>query len=182
MGQYNPFKGHIHVIRNKNRKVLMRFDVPVQKLEMDQTFMRSFKALHLSEEEKREFSLKQREEIKQYQSIKRSILKEYASEFISQLKKQTDETYSVEASGIGAYICLAAIVSGELPASKKYNFYFSDVPLNLFPKQLVKNTKTNGSVQIHIQEEDSWLKKFKSLTEVPDHLSCIKKRIHNEAA
>jgi len=182
MGQHNPFKGHIHFIKNKSRKVLMRFDVPVQKLDMEQTFMSSFKALQLSEEEKREFSLKYREEIKQYQNIKRSILREYASELIAQFDKQKENNFTVEASGIGAYICLAAILSGKLPDAKKYNFHFSEVPLNLFPKQLVKDTKSSRSIQIHVEEEDSWLSKFKSLTSVPDHLSCIKKKIHNRAA
>jgi hypothetical protein len=182
MGQYNPFKGNIQVVTSNKRKVLVRFDVPTQKIEMTQTFMRSFKGLQLSEEEKREFSKSHREEIKQYQNIKRAVLKEYATEFISQVKKQKDNNFTVQATGIGAYICLAAIVSGKLPESKKFEFHFSEVPLNLFPKQLVKETKSNGSIQIHLEDENTWLRKFKSLTSVPKHLSFMKNKIHQRAA
>jgi len=83
----------------------------------------------------------------------------------------------IKAQGLGAHICLAALLGGQLVRHKRYSFHLEGAPLALFPhgqNAWASQNLVEHEVIMRLGHKD-WLSQFKSLYQCPDlkglHLS-----------
>lgn len=144
--------------------------------------MSEFKPLGLATHEKRELSLKDRQNLCRFRNLDCDDVKKHADKFLKTLSKMRPGTLvHVNASDVAAYVCLAAIYSGDVPDHVELHFELTDVPVKLFPEHLVmaqipENVALNLSAAEH-----SWLNRFQSVCELPKHMSSKPRRIRAAA-
>ncbi len=174
MSERASFKGSIHFFYRGKRNSptqSLNFQVCVPLLTVAETLMSNFKDLNFSKKEKRALTQKHREKIQYFRNLTKDQMQSESHKLIQKLKNYQNSEITIQASEIGAYICLVAIFSGELPKNTNWRFELSSVPLGLFPQSLVKDKNAGQERDISfILEEDCWLKPFKSLYQTPNHL------------
>jgi hypothetical protein len=147
-------------------------------ISMTDTFMNNFKKMGFTEDEKQNLTQENRYELIHYQSLTLEDVKDFVSQFISRINSSDCEAICINATGFGAYVCLAAIMSEKLPRNKRYQINLEGIPIKLFPKKLVTTHKATHNVEIsYTIQEKCWFNDFNSLTTAPAHLSNIKQLI-----
>ena len=146
------------------KKTLMSYYAEPLEAGFDQTIMASWDFLNFSDEEKKKLSNNHRKMLNSYRHINPFALNVDAQELIEQIKKCKSQTMVIEAHDYGAYICLAALYSGKLPANKKIEFQFAASPIALFPKTMMKvAAKNHGHKIVFRVKENCWLAPFSTL-------------------
>ncbi|MBC7713683.1 MAG: hypothetical protein H7177_10105 [Rhizobacter sp.] len=164
--QSHNFKGKIlfSAIARGEQKTLMSYYAEPLEAGFDQTIMSSWDFLNFSAEEKKQLSTRHRKMLNNYRHINPFALNVDAQELIEQIKKCKSDTMVIEAHDYGAYICLAALYSGKLPANKKLEFQFAGSPLALFPKTMLKTSPKTADHKIVFRvKENCWLAPFSTL-------------------
>lgn len=172
------FKGKIMFSSEAKSKKLTLMSYHTQCLPeaFDQTMMASFDFLNFSPEEKKQLSTRHRRVLNHYRQLSPFMINSDAKELIENIMECKSEKMVIEAHDYGAYICLAALYSGKLPANKKIEFHFESSPLALFPKSLLKNApKAAGHKVVFKVCEDSWLSPFTTLYS-NDQIKCFYKK------
>ncbi len=155
------------------KSTLMSYQTEPMEAGFEHTMMSSFDFLNFSPEEKKQLSTRHRRVLNNYRQINPFALNVDARELIEQINKCKSSTLVIEAHDYGAYICLAALYSGKLPADKKIEFHFESSPLALFPKSLLKNSPKNQDHKIVFRVcESSWLSPFSTLYS-NDQIKCF---------
>lgn len=135
-------------------------------------FMSEFAPLGLATHEKRELSLKDREQLCRFRNLDCDDVKKHATKFVKAISKlKTGTRVHVNASDVAAYVCLAAIYSGDMPDHLDISFELSEVPAKLFPEHLVKSHIPDNVVLNLSAPEHSWLARFQSVCELPSHMA-----------
>ena len=134
--------------------------------------MSEFTPLGLATHEKRELSRRDREQLCRFRNLDNNDLKKHATKVLKAFSKiSSGSEVVISASDVGAYVCLAAIYSGELPDHITLSFKLKDIPVKLFPKELV-HTGMPHNVDIDVySEENSWISRFQTFCELPSHMS-----------
>lgn len=164
--QSHNFKGKILFSPEASggKKTLMAYYAEPLEAGFDQTIMSSWDFLNFSNEEKKMLSNKHRKMLNNYRHINPFALNVDAQELIEQIKKCKSDNMVIEAHDYGAYICLAALYSGKLPANKKIEFQFEGSPIALFPKTMMKSDPKSLEHKIVFQvKENCWLAPFSTL-------------------
>lgn len=145
--------------------------------------MSEFAPLGLASHEKRELSRRDREQLCRFRNLETNDVKKHASKFLKAVAKiRAGSEVVISASDVGAYVCLAAIYSGELPDHITLSFRLKDIPVKLFPKELVR-TDMPHNVDIDVySEEDSWINRFQTICELPAHMEAKSRRRVRAAA
>ena len=175
MQKPHNFKGKIMFSATEQslKKTLMAYYAEPMEAGFEQTIMSSFDFLNFSIEEKKQLSTKHRKMLNNYRQINPFALNVDAKELVDQISKCKTSSIVIEAHDYGAYICLAALYSGKLPADKKIEFHFQGAPLALFPKTLLKTPPKNLDHKIVFKvKEDCWLSPFSTLYN-NDKIKCF---------
>lgn len=166
MQKPSAFKGKIFFSSKASKewkKTLMSYQTTTSEVDFDQNMMVAFDYLNLSAEEKKQLSVGHRKILNYYRNVNPFNLNHDALELINQIKNCKNKTIFIKAYDYGAYICLAALYSGQLPTDKQIEFHLEESPIALFPKSLIKKSpKDEHKVLFHIGE-DCWLKPFSTL-------------------
>lgn len=162
------FKGKI--CESTSNKVLCNFTIAAPPVDMKDKLMFNFKNILFSNSEKRYLTSTIREKIYAYQHLNEKEIMAHAQRLIEQINKSSDTNLHIEASEVGAYICLAAAYSGKINKNKKVTFSLSSFPVMIFPKNLSKSCNKNTFVRMTLKD-NCWLKQFSTLTTPPKHLS-----------
>jgi hypothetical protein len=166
MQKSQNFKGKIlfSIGEHAEKKTLMTYASEPVEIGFEQTIMASFDFHEFSEEEKKHLSNRHRKVLSSYRHINPFALNMDAKDLIDQIEKCKSTKMVIEAHDYGAYICLAALYSGKLPANKKIEFHFASSPIALFPKSFLKTPPKNMDHKIVFRvAEDCWLTPFRSL-------------------
>ncbi len=133
--------------------------------------MSEFAPLGLRTHEKRNLSLKDRQHLCRFSKLDGQDIRRHAERFLKTLSKLRPGTQvHVNAKDVAAYVCLAAIFSGDVPEHVEIVFELSEVPVKLFPKELVCAEMPANVDLSFISPQDSWLNQFQSICEMPSHL------------
>lgn len=164
------FKGSIVILEAGKKKKLLSYDLtPKKDPSLEQTLITCFQDLNLSPEEKKLLSVKDRMLIKGYQNTKCTELTKLSNKLIRAIKEREHSDLTIEAEGLGVFICFTMIHSGKLPTNKFIEFYFSNAPLSLFPEELIQSDCPNCRIHLEI-DGNSWLKPIESLHAWPEKL------------
>lgn len=179
----SALKGAIeaHAGTQMGRKWTLNFDFShAPEPTIDKTLMRNFKSLNLQPEEKRFLSCACREEIYFYQNLSFDDLRPYVDRLVKKLNQKNMQNAHVVASDFGAFICLAAIFSGELRKDHPLVFDLKDMPLSLFPEKWMNTKRIHKVIEVRLSLESSWLNYISSLANCPDYMPL--KRVARRAA
>ncbi len=165
MQKVQNFEGKIFLFEDSkaSKKALLSYKTEPLYVGFDQTMMSAFDYLKLDPEEKKHLSKRHRDLLYSYRQINPFTLNADAQKLIDQIISCRGNKLKIEANDYGAYICLAALYSGKLPADKSIEFLFEKSPLALFPKSLLKGEKSSAHKITYLLSEDCWLKPFSSL-------------------
>ena len=177
MGQKNYLKGRVFFCKGntvqKNKTQRFDFQISVPLHGMAETLMGNFAGLKFGREEKRLLTQEARRKIQQFQDLNsRPIpVQKAVAKLVKRLLAHKERPLLIWADGIGAYLCLVAIVSGELPQTKHWQFKLDSIPLALFPASLIKDRKAIIKQKIQFTfEQNCWPHPFKKLYRIPRHL------------
>ena len=131
---------------------------------LSDTMMASFDHLNLTIEEKKCLSRMHRKMLNYYRHLSPFSLNLDAKKLIRQINESKENHFKIEADQYGAYICLAALYSGQLSVDKRVEFILEQAPLALFPKSFIKAEPklTHHKVTFRLSE-DCWLSPFTTL-------------------
>lgn len=178
MASHRPkFSGTIEATTHakSNHRWQLDFELtPKEAPNLDNTLMTNFKDLDLAPEEKRVLTFQCREELFCYRHINFRDVEPFVRELIAKLNHRSRKKITLNASDMGAFICLAAAYSGEIRSDVKLTLELSDLPLKLFPVEWVKIPKMGRNISIHVGPFQTWMGEIKSLTEFPTHLPVNK--------
>lgn len=165
MQKSHNFKGVISFSPEEHaeKRPLMSYYSEAVEADFEHTIMSSFDFLNFSTEEKKMLSSRHRKMLNNYRSINPFALNVDARELIDHIEKCKSSTMIIEAYDYGAYICLAALYSGKIPANKKIEFRFEGAPIALFPKAFLKNRPKTPHKIVFRVPESCWLSPFRSL-------------------
>lgn len=145
--------------------------------------MNEFAPLGLATHEKRELSLKDRQNLCRFRNLDDDNIRHHADQFLKKLSKMRPGTQvTVNAKDVAAYVCLAAIYSGDVPEHIELNFELSEVPVKLFPENLVCAEMPDNVALSFCEPKDTWLERFQSICEVPAHIAPRKNSRQRAAA
>ena len=156
-------------VKNQNSlKNLINFEFPLNESgHFSDLLMEKFSPLTFSRKEKKFLSNEIRKNIWFYNHIDIDLLNTYSDQLRESISHHHDDHMIIETSGFGSFICLHSILSGKIDKNKTIDFHLAEVPLSLFPRQLIKSkVPKNHPVFIHIAPS-SWLAPFKSLVTRP---------------
>ena len=164
------FKGKVQFVGAKttDKNTLMKYADPTFKEGFEESLtdsmMASFETLNLTAEEKKQLSRSHRKMLNYYRHLNPFSLNADAQKLITEINQSKQAHVIIEAHHYGAYICLAALYSGELSEDKKIEFILEKAPLALFPKAFIKSEPKDcqHKVIFHLSE-DCWLSPFSTL-------------------
>lgn len=161
-----------HVFLKKTRidrlKNVFTFEIEKEGPFITETFMSQFKELPLNESEKKHLSQSNRYELKFYKNIDSDELQTTINDFINGLKSYYGKPLIVEANSTGAFLCLAAILSGKLPKGQDWTFELTDLPVAVFPLDLIKAPEALETFHVNFQfHPNSWMNSFPTLKKAP---------------
>ncbi|MCO4795389.1 MAG: hypothetical protein KC493_16840 [Bacteriovoracaceae bacterium] len=163
-------KGTIEFI-GKNVHSEFKYTLSPTDFSMSDTFMANFKKFGFDNEEKLTLSQEYRKAILTYTNLEKEDLYNQAKAFIRRAQRLKAESLEVKAEGQGAFICLVAIFSGELPVNKQFFFTLNSVPLKLIKKEFLKKKSKPSCVNIDLRFDNTcWLNSLESLKECPKFL------------
>ena len=161
-----------HVFLKKTRidrlKNVYTFEIEKDGPFITETFTSQLKELPLNPREKKNLSQNNRYELKFFKSIEEDDLHDVIDDFVNGLKSYYGKPMVVEASSTGAFLCLAAILSGKLPEDQNWTFELTDLPVAVFPQDLIKAPNALDHFQINFQfHPNSWMNSFPTLKKAP---------------
>lgn len=162
--------GHISVFDYRGKGSLLDLDLKSKSkdIAMTDTFMCNFSDIGFSPEEKHQLTQQHRLELIHYRSLSLSEIEKKVNELIKQIKKIDSENIEIEANGFGAFLCLSAIVTNKLPKNKKYVFQLKEIPISIFPQEMVKSQTQYHNIFVAFSLlEKGWLRHFNTLTRPP---------------
>lgn len=149
----------------------LKFQHPKGEIPLSATLMNSFNDLGFTNEEKTKLTQEYRKHLRAYENVKNAEIRKAQRDLVSTLKKLKDESLVIKASDFGAFVCLAAIFSGDLPSNVEWRFELEEFALPLFPKNLIKNKAACQSFEIALKySPESWISLFPSLQKVPSFM------------
>jgi hypothetical protein len=165
-----------HVFLKKTRidrlKNVYTFEIEKDGPFITETFMSQFKELPLNQNEKKGLSQNNRYELKFYRSIEEDDLIPVIDSFVHDLKMYYGKPLIVEASSTGAFLCLAAILSGKLPKDQNWTFELTDFPVAVFPENLIKSPNSLENYHINFQfHPNSWMNAYPTLKKAPSAIT-----------
>ncbi len=159
------------------------YRLPQRDFSVSETLMKEFQSLELSDEEKGKLSRSHRKTMCNYTHLSEGDIANYRNQLIKELSQYTDERLVIVASEMGAFICLAAIFSGELPQNVNWHFELKEFAPPLFPKNLVKKKSAGQSYDISLKfSRDGWIRPFPTLCKVPSYMHLNSTIDHEELA
>ena len=139
--------------------------------QMADTLMVNFKKYGFNSDEKKTLCQESRKHILNFTNLEAQDLYDQAMALVRRAKRIKSKRMEIKAEGQGAFICLVAIFSGELPLNKQYFFTLNSVPLKLMRKEFLKKKCKPGSVNIDLRyNQGCWLTPLESLHECPRFL------------
>ncbi len=139
--------------------------------EMADTLMVNFKKYGFKSDEKKTLCQSSRKNILSFANLQAEDLYDQAMALVRRTRRIKSKKVEIKAEGQGAFICLVAIFSGELPPNKQYFFTLNSVPLKLMKREFLKRKSKPGSVNIDLRyNKDCWLTPLQSLHECPRFL------------
>lgn len=130
----------------------------------DSLLISQFDFIKLDKNEKRALSKNLRLRLYHYMTFSLFEMKRYKKELIKKIEQQKSHYILIEADEFGAYICMAALYSGELPEDKEIDFHLTQSPFGLFPKELLISKNLHHNHRAYFESApDSWLGPFESL-------------------
>ncbi len=161
-----------HVFLKKTRidrlKNVYTFEIEKDGPFITESFMSQFKELPLNDKEKSTLNQSNRYELKFFKSIEEDDLGHVINDFINGLKSYYGKPMIVEASSTGAFLCLAAILSGKLPTGQDWTFELTDLPVAVFPEDLIKSPNSLDDHHVNFQfHPNSWMNSFPTLKKAP---------------
>lgn len=172
----------IELLRD-GRPQALSFNAAIPETLLCDMFMSEFAPLGLATHEKREMSLKDREQLCRFRNLDCNDVQKHATKLLKTISKlKTGTCVHINASDVAAYVCLAAIYSGDMPEHLEICFELSDVPAKLFPEHLVKSRIPDNVVLNLNSPENSWLARFQSVCELPSHMAPTKSQRRIRAA
>lgn len=157
--------------------------VPDKTFSVSDTLMNEFADLKLSEEEKGKLSRSLRKNMCYYTHLSEQDISQFKKKLIKELSQHKDEPLIISASEMGAFICLAAIFSGELPQNVNWHFELKEIALPLFPKDFIKKKSAGHSYDISLKfSRDGWIRPFPTLCKVPSYMPLRSNIDHEELA
>ena len=165
-----------HVFLKKTRidrlKNVYTFEIEKDGPFITETFTSQLKELPLNSKEKKNLSQNNRYELKFFKSIEEDDLHGVIDDFVNGLKSYYGKPMVVEASSTGAFLCLAAILSGKLPEDQNWTFELTDLPVAVFPQDLIKSPSALDHFQINFQfHPNSWMNSFPTLKKGPQTIN-----------
>lgn len=171
----------IEFVRNGNPEAYC-FEASIPEPLLCDMLMSEFAPLGLALHEKRRLSLKDRENLCRFRKVSATDLTRHAYKFLKTLNKLSPGSQVVvNASDVAAYVCLTAIYSGDMPEHVEVSFVLTNVPVKLFPEDLVVASIPDNVALNLVAEESSWLSQFQSVCELPKHMSPKAKRLRYAA-
>lgn len=169
-----------HVFLKKTRidrlKNVFTFEIEKDGPFITETFNSQFNELPLTTAEKKLLSQSKRYELKFFKSLEEDHIQPIINNFIDDLKSQYGKPMIIEATSTGAFICLAAILSGKLPKNQNWTFELTDLPVAIFPQHLVKSPESINEHQVSFQfHPNCWMNSFPTLKHTPQGLSSTLK-------
>ncbi len=169
--------GEIFFRRGEKSKV-QRFDFQISIFlhSFAETLMNNFSGLKFGREEKRLLTQEARQKIQQFRGLNSEspFVEKEVDKLIKKLAAHREESLHIWANGLGAYLCLAAIVSGRLPEKNRWQFKLDSIPLALFPASLVKDKRAMARQKVEFTfERNCWPHPFKKLYQIPKHLKSV---------
>ncbi len=158
------FKGSIY-LKACDNSILdsLSYEVKDRELGLSERMMNSFNRFNFSNKEKQKLSMKHRKDLGQFLNINVFELKQYSDELVYLINNSSEESFCLEAFDYGAYICLAAVYSGKIHASKKLVINLNNSPMALFPTTLIKKS-IDKKHKINYQVENNfWINEFDTL-------------------
>ncbi len=171
-----------HVFLKKTRidrlKNVYTFEIEKDGPFITESFMSQCKELPLNNKEKSTLTQNNRYELKFFKSIEEDDLGPVINDFVNGLKTYYGKPMVVEASSTGAFLCLAAILSGKLPKGQNWTFELTDLPVAVFPENLIKSPDSLEHYHVNFQfHPNSWMNSFPTLKKAPETItSAIKWR------
>lgn len=139
--------------------------------EMVDTLMVNFKKYGFNPDEKKTLCQTSRKNILSFANLEAEDLYTQAMALVRRTKRINSKRVEIKAEGQGAFICLVAIYSGELPPNKQYFFTLNSVPLKLMKREFLKKKSKPSSVNIDLRyTKDCWLTPLQSLHQCPRFL------------
>lgn len=170
-------RGKIELVGKKD-KSHYNFTLKPHEFSMSDTLMINFKKYGFSVEEKRTLSQEYRKNILRFTHLCKDDLYLQAKALIKRLKKLKSDTVEIKASDEGAFVCLVAIFSGELPQDKKFFFTLNCVPLKLIKREYLRKKQKPVTVDIDLRfSRKSWLEALDSLKECPRFLEIQQSKV-----
>jgi len=165
-----------HVFLKKTRidrlKNVYTFEIEKDGPFITETFTSQLKELPLNSKEKKNLSQNNRYELKFFKSIEEDDLHGVIDDFVNGLKSYYGKPMVVEASSTGAFLCLAAILSGKLPENQNWTFELTDLPVAVFPQNLIKSPSALDHFHINFQfHPNSWMNSFPTLKKAPQTIN-----------
>jgi hypothetical protein len=165
----------IELVQNGTLKALS-FNAQIPDTLLCDMFMSTFSPLGLAGHEKREMSLKDRENLCRFKNLDHEDIKRHAHKLLKTITKIKPGTQvHINAKDVAAYVCLAAIFSGDMPDHIELTFELAEVPIKLFPETLVAAKMPTNVDVTFASPQESWLGRFQSICEIPPHLSQSRK-------
>jgi len=163
-------KGTIEFISSTHQSKYS-YKLEPKEYEMADTLMVNFKNYRFKPEEKATLSQEYRKNILNFTNLVAEDLHTQAMALVRRAKRIKCKKVEIKAEGQGAFICLVAIFSGELPPNKQYFFTLNAVPLKLMKREFLKKKSKPSSVNIDLRySQDCWLTPLESLHECPRFL------------
>lgn len=170
MSKPSSLKGKILFLNTKNfrKNTSLKYKNPAIQQKINEsitdTMMSSFEALNFTSEEKKILSLSHRKLLNSYRQINLFSLKLDAQKLVNEINKSKLSFITIEAHDYGAYVCLAALYSGNLSDDKKIEFILENAPLALFPKVLIKAESHSKKHKVSFRVNNNcWMRPFKTL-------------------
>lgn len=165
MKTMHNFKGKISFKNKKHeKKIILPYETYPYESDLDRTMISSFGDIHLTKKEKQNLSRDLRIKLHGFKEINLFELTHYAHKLCQTINKLPGQHYSFSATEYGAFICLAALFSGELDSKKTIEFNLGNAPICFFPKLLIKTPPHKTHQFIFSEESKYWLSNFHSLT------------------
>lgn len=178
MGSKDLMVGHVFLKKTRidRLKNVYTFEIEKDGPFITETFMSQFKELPLNAVEKRNLSQSNRYELKFFKSLEEDDIHPLVEDFINGIKSYYGKPMIVEASSTGAFLCLAAILSGKLPKNQNWTFELTDLPVAVFPEHLIKSPQSLEEHHINFQfHPNCWMNSFPTLKKAPQTITTTLK-------
>ncbi len=164
-------------------KKIMNIKLNMPTIDFEDTLMKHFKSLGLNGQERGQLSLNHRKEICAYKNVDQRSLSGAIKNLCKKINEEPADHIIIEADDFGSYVCLATIFSGKINSNKVIHCELYNVPIKLFPPNLIPNKFKNSNITVNINyEHEHWLTSFKTLHAFPTEIQFNHNIVYKKAA